>query len=454
MATVIGLAVALWGFAIGLRQLFDNSFLTHLATGRIIVSKMRVPTRDPYSFTASGRPWTVFSWFASLAYGLSERLAGLGAIRVLHALLAGAAMLAIWRLSRPARSLVGRLASVVLPGAVATGLWTHRPFMFGVVGLALVLVVLDSDVDPRWLVPVMWVWVNSHGSFPLAVAAVGAVALGARLDGGHARRELRVLAWVLVGIVAGAVNPIGPRILASPFELLGKSADFRSVVEWQAPRFSDASQLAALAQLLVAVLLLVRRPRWRTALPLVVFAGLALTSARNLPLLSLVLVPGMAQAIGDTRLASGLDGRRRSPATALGAAAVVIVALVLASAVGPQQDMVLSAYPLGALRAADRAGVSRRLVTQDFVGNLRELRDGPRGEVFIDDRVDMYPSSVIADYELLLKARAGWDGVLRRWRADGVLWSRNQPLAQVLAESGRWRLVYRDRTWVLFVPAR
>src|SRR5690606_40871579 len=82
LAGVLGLAVAVWGLLIGIAPLVDNSFLTHLATGRLILDQ-GIPTSDPYSFTAQGHPWVVQSWLASLLYGLAAELWGGTARRLL-----------------------------------------------------------------------------------------------------------------------------------------------------------------------------------------------------------------------------------------------------------------------------------------------------------------------------------------------------------------------------------
>ena len=67
---------ALLGFGIGARPLGDNSSFLHLRTGIEILNGRRVPTVDPYSFTAHGHPWVVQSWLASVAYGAAYRMAG------------------------------------------------------------------------------------------------------------------------------------------------------------------------------------------------------------------------------------------------------------------------------------------------------------------------------------------------------------------------------------------
>src|SRR5690606_4127399 len=77
VATAIGAVLVAGAFVIGLRPIVDNSFLTHLATGRVILES-GVPTTDPFGSTSSslGSPWVVQSWLPATAYALLERLGG------------------------------------------------------------------------------------------------------------------------------------------------------------------------------------------------------------------------------------------------------------------------------------------------------------------------------------------------------------------------------------------
>src|SRR3546814_3860790 len=65
-------------------------------------------------------------------------------------------------------------------------------------------------------------------------------------------------------------------------------------MEWQAPSFQTTGQRAFLVLLAVSILSLLRRPRWRAALPMVVFTIAGLLAARNIAVASIVLVAGGA----------------------------------------------------------------------------------------------------------------------------------------------------------------
>ena len=86
-----------------------------------------------------------------------------------------------------------------------------------------------------------------------------------------------------------------------------------------------------------------------------------------------------------------------------------------------------------------------------MVGCFLIWRAGPATKVFIDDRYDMYPSSVASDASTLSDARGGEQAVLDKYRVDTVLWSANGVLPGALLSGGGWREGYRDGDWVVLV---
>lgn len=467
LSAVVGLAVTAWGLMLGLAPLDDNSFLTHLATGRLILDG-GIPHADPYSYTAAGQPWVVQSWLASLLYGIADDVAGGTTLRLLMGALTAAIAACVWRLTRPTptrptttrptttrptttrptTTLLPRIAIAALAVGVGTEAWSERPLLFGLLFLGVLLLAADDAIDPRWALPMMWVWVNVHGSFPLGLVAVALLALGRRLDGGSPRSELRLLGWAIAGTLLGAVGPLGPRVLVFPLELLAKQDTLHYITEWKSPTFDTIGQRLFLLQLAVAVLLLVRRPSYRAALPLVVFTVAALMGLRNIPVASIVMVPGMAA--GAAGLGS-LDGSRRSGATA--AAGLVVGALTALLLVGQlgRANFELESYPVEAVAWLDHQGLldtDSRLVSRDFVGNYLEALEGTDVQVFMDDRYDMFPAAVSEDYVDLVR---GLDPgpVLERHDAQVVLWDRSTPLAAWLAEADDWGVVYHDDDWLV-----
>lgn len=453
LGSIIGALMLCWAAALGLNPLNDNSFFTHLATGRLILEERSVPTVDPYTFTAQGEAWTVQSWLASVAYAGAERLGGEAGLRLLVVIAFVATALVLWHLTRPAASIFSRAALMAAAMLVATDLWTERPYMVGVIGIGLVWLALEGRVRPWVLVPYLWMWVNTHGSFPLATVLCVAVIAGELLDGRGDRPldravadEGRVLLAVVVGSVAGALSPLGIRALTFPLRSITDQGSFAQIVEWQAPEFTDPGERLFLVLGVLAIVAVVASPRWRHALPLLLFLVAALLARRNLAMALPVLVAVIAGAAPDIGTLKA-SARPRGGAILTGAVGLFLVAVVVA---GLQQPVryAFGGYPATAIAFLDGDRGSGNLVTQDFTGNLLEVLDGPTGAVFIDDRADMFPSEVLADYQTLNDAGGTWDDVLDRYDVTSVVWSASHQLSTVLTADRRWMVVYRDSNWM------
>lgn len=452
LARSIGWLLAVVGFMVGARPIADNSFLTHLATGHLILARHGVPGADPYSATAAGEPWTVQSWLVSVVYAVLDGTLGPWAIRAFHGVLAAGIVLGLWRLVAPARQLVTRVALVTATIVIGTALWSPRPLLVGLAALVLTLQVVQGFRPRWWLVPLFWVWVNSHGSFALGLALVAAVAVGAAVDQRRwwPRTEARTCLAAAAGALLGTLNPLGWRLLWFPAELLRRGGSLRRVAEWRAPDFQSVPEQVYLLLLVLVVLAAARRASWRQLVPVLGFYAAGLMAVRNLGLASLVLVALLAPSLSGLR--GGLEGRGSAPLTRiLGALAATALAVsVVTVAVSPA--LVLTSYPTSSVDwLAERRLVATdglRLGHRETVGNYLTWRFGTEARVFMDDRFDFYPADVIGDHNALV---LGGDmaPVLERRRFDVVLWAAESPLARWLARDPDWDVVRIDGDWIV-----
>jgi hypothetical protein len=449
LGAAVGTFVVAAGWAVGLRPLADNSFFTHLATGRIILGSGHVPSVDPYTFTAHGHRWLVQSWLASVLYASVESVAGIVGVRLLMGVIAAGLTMLAWRLTRPAVSVLPRLAIGVVFVAASAELWSERPLMLGLVAFACVVLAAQGELDPRWLVPIGWVWVNVHGSFPLGIVYLIVVAAGQRLDGRSAAVELRALRWLALGVVLGAVGPLGPAVLTFPIELLQRQDEQRNVIEWRAPTFESFSQRVFLVQLALVVLALVRRPSYRSGLVVAVFTLAALLGSRNLTVASLLFLPILAASAPEWGSLRG--DARTSLSRMIGVLGVAVLGL-LGVARLDQRDVELRGYPIDALAYLDEQGIDltqHHMATKDVVGNLLELVYGPGRIVFYDDRFDMFPDEVSAAHLALVQGSPRLRSALDELDIELVTVERSGAVAQRLVVDPAWRPLYSDERWVV-----
>lgn len=448
-------------FVIGAKSITDNSLLTHLATGDLILGDGAVPSVDPYSRTAPGLPWTVQSWLASLAYATVDRVGGGGALRLLHGLVAAMLGAGLWRLTAPARQVVPRTALTMMPIVIGAGLWSPRPFMFGLLAMVALLGIVQSDRSPALLLPLFWFWTNTHGSFPLGLALLGGLLVGQVLDDllannaaafGYLERNrlLRYLGFGVGGTLLGALNPVGPRILWFPVQLLGRREALEGVVEWQAPSFTTSPEIVFLGLVPVVAIAARRGAPWRDLFPAVCFVLGGFLAIRNISIAAVVVVVLLAPSFRD--MFGAEDGTSVNLISRTLGPAVCAAGILVAAIVVGQPGLNLDLYPVEEVDYLEARGLTGTadagLIHREAVGNYLAYRYGPESSVFIDDRFDFYPTMVTKDHLVLLDG-GDYGAVLDRWDGEVVLWEAETVLADWLAESDRWDVVVDHDDWII-----
>jgi hypothetical protein len=420
-----------------------------MRTGIDIISSGHVPHSDPYSFTAAGHTWIVQSWLAEVTYGVAHRIGGYHAVVLVQGILMGLIALVVACLARTGDGKRTLLAAGI---SVMSGilLWSSRPLLFGLLGMALLILIVERRRNPLWLIPLIWVWVNTHGSFPFAAAWLGVVYIGAFIDTRHRPKWLEpyLLAGV-AGFVVSLANPYGIKLLTFPLVVGRNRSVFQQIIEWRSPNFQSGDQLTFLVLFALGLVILARtRASWRDLLPVVAFLVAGLVSERNLAAASIVIAAPLARALRTS--ASSLPGVRRSdglPPVAIPASIVAAIALIF---IGWRSNALdLNNFPVAgnAYLASHGLLTGHRIATFDITGDYEGFVQGPHHEVFIDDRYDMYPASVVHDAQALETGRAPSLDVLQRWNIDVVLWLKGQGPGDYLQAAGGWHLAWSDSKW-------
>lgn len=448
-------AFVLFGFRLGTLPISDNSMITHLRTGIDMARTGAVPRTDAYSYTAAGERWVVQSWLPEWTYGWAYRLGGFKLVVFEQAILLALLAWLVLRLARTGSPLRTALAGIAAVGIGASP-WSGRPLVFGLICLALTMTIVERRKSAWLLVPVVWVWVNSHGSFPLGLVWLGARAVGEGLDWRvWPRVTWRYIGGFAAGLVVSIVNPLGLKLLAFPLTLGQKSESFRNIIEWRSPDFSKSGGYLSLALLALALVLLFRaRLNWRDAIPVVVFLAAGLLASRNIGPLAVVIAPVLGRALRPTPAAEGSGRAVGSARTNRAVLAVIVAAFAFfTTSIFTTDPIDIRAYPARSVSWLQENGLltgTHRVAHEDFVGNYLILRYGPQRRVFIDDRYDMYPVSVARDYRTLLEGGPGVLDVLERRQIDAVLWEKDLPLVQILRASG-WQEAFSEEKYVVLL---
>lgn len=435
----------------------------HLATGAWIVAHACVPTTDPFSFTATGRPWVAHEWLSELAMYASYRAAGWSGLIVLI----GTAMAALFALvACEVRRWLSPRASVVALLMLVTGVLPSllaRPHILALPLLAGWLIVLlhareRERPPPLGFALLMLVWANAHGSFVFGLALVGVFALEALITAAPSDRRRVVLGWGAFGAVcaiAATATPAGFDGLIFPF-YVDRLKLLAHLNEWRPADFATFSGFEAILLATLAILLLrpVRIPPVRLMLLLGVL-HLALQHTRQEIVLVVLGILILAKPLGKawtTKTTSPTTSRKEIRS-------IGIIVLLLAIGLAGYRIAVpviradSAGIPATALRDLPPPLRSQHVFNEySFGGSL--ILAGIRP--YIDGRSDMYGDPFTLDYFRIAAGDAArWHAANARWHFGWTILPPRSPLVAVLDRDPAWRRVYADATAVIHqaVPA-
>jgi hypothetical protein len=464
---------------------YQTDLWHHLARGRAIAAEGRLLDDDRFTYTIPGKHFQDCNWgWQVLTYRLYER-GGLELVQVVNSLVLAAAMLVLVALARR------RCGSLLVASAVCVfaffGLWQLlliRPQTFSLLLFVLLYAALEGSQHNRlWLLaapPLLAVWVNSHGGFPVGLILVGCYVLSAAVEGALSAKEYGVSrltgarnqAWpwalcLAASVAATLANPYGWRVYQYVL-LTTSTASSRRIDEWLPPGLNllvGKVWVLSLVALLALVARTRHRPAWREVVLVCCFLPLACGSARMIAWWLLVVVPVLAGQITVAwpRAAEWDESARRPTFGATFACIALLAVAALSLPWLERYNPVLRLPGRGHRTESDLQAVAehlaargdtRRVFTRFEWGEYLGWGLAPRQTVFMDGRIEIFPDEVWARYSAVTRGRADWEDILAHYQVDCLLLDTSGYHGELLPQverSPRWRRVLEQGTAVLFV---
>ena len=458
----IALFAAVIGFGPEMMNI-DGDLGRHITLGNHILATRSIPTKDIFSFTKFGDPLTPHEWLADVIFAFVNGIGGLDGIVWLTAITIAGAYWLTYKHSlnlsnMPILSLIGALFA-----AAASSLhWLTRPHIFTILFTAMWTMELEKmrlGVKRNWIIfpLMMFIWVNLHGAFIVGIVIWIIYLLGVLIE----KKDISgVYPFLWSGISSFFVtflNPDGFGIWKTGFGFLGNQYLVSHTAEYLPPDFQQSSTWPFLLLIVISLLVLAggRRKTSSTHMLMIgAWTAMALYSARNIPLYSVVVVPILVNEfsaiIRDHRnliafekllniqdriaeIESQLKGWFWIPA------AVMITGLLLTNGYDLDfqkngNQFLKEHFPVEAVDWMQENNPEGNGFNHFPWGGYLLYRSWPERLVFIDGQTDFYGEELTREYEKVITLGNGWPIVLESYDIEWALIPYESPLADALAD--------------------
>jgi hypothetical protein len=473
-----------------------HDFWFHASVGREIVATGHIPTTDTFSYTAAGQPYDSYKsfWLMEVAFYALYQAGGAVWVVFLHSLAITAAYVVIflagWRAAGDVRA-----AALGTLFAAALGLmdWNVRPqaitFLIGALFLLAIGELQRGGKWPRqlpWLLVFpagMVIWVNSHGSFVLGFALLGAwlaANMGAVLlprffprfpSPPRARLLLLVsLSTLILTSLACLINPRGLGVLRYVSGMAANPMIQNMVPEWAPPSMETLGGQLFYAGLLLASVILLASPCRANLFGVLLFVGmtaLGLKTLRGSIWFGLFLAPTLTVHLTDIghrlvqRLPPPKDGEKPAPPILNWLIAGFLLLLAFVSLPWFKESLPFPPPKAGLISYETPIAATQYLLENQYPGHLFHAMSfgsyldwaaQPAYPVFVDSRIELYPVGVWFDYIEISAAQPGWEDKLTQYGVKTLMLSPTEQAGLIAAAqaSPGWQKVYEDDAAVIF----
>jgi hypothetical protein len=452
-AVIAGVLVVLQGNNL----LLDTDTLWQIKVGAWILAQHAVPHVDIYSWTKAGVPWMSSSWLSQVLFAAAYQLAGWPGVVAVSALAISAAFALLVRLLSSRIS----IAAAGVVAMVAFALVQHhllaRPHVLAMPVMVAWVAGLVAAADRRaapspWLLPLLALWANIHGSFLLGLVLVGPIGLDALWNTQAPRRKVLALKWALFGmgaLTAACATPYGWDTLFAARKILDLGGVLAVISEWAPVSFAQVGAFEVCLLLAIAAVLYlgVTLPPTRILLALGLL-HMALSHDRHIEafalLLPLVLLTPLADRFGWPHDAAPAS---RSAATFTAVAAAVLL-IIGVTALRPIQLAADEHYQpaIAALRAQNVT----RVFNDDMIGGYMIWKGMAP---FIDGRAELYGEQFGLDYfnAVSLQDPNVLFRVLDENKIEATILLPSTPAARLLDHLDGWHRVFANDSAVVHV---
>ncbi len=444
------------------RTIPPNDYWWYLRLGAEIIQERAVPVLETYSYTQAGQPIIYHSWLSALFFYTLKTVGGSALTILVVALIIAMTYFLLWKLMRKSGLDIRWTALLLLLIEIASGQnWAVRPQLFSYPLFVLSLSLLwDWEKGKHkflWTLPfITLLWVNLHGSFPLAFLLVGAAFVFGR---GNRKKLFVIIVFMLIALL---MNPRGIGVGNYIVKSLTSTSNQNFSVEWLPPVNSGLQAnlfFASFLGLMILASLSTYKPSLMVWSWLLGFAWLALSGSRYdiwylfilAPITAFLLAPLLAKK-------KTIRRAKEHPKINFGLGILLFLFPLLffptirGSRIKNVPETLSKDTPVAAAEWLAAHPEVRDPIWADLAFESYLVYALPKRPVWIDTRFEAYPPEHWENYKKVSRAAWNWQAILDAAGINTLMLSKeNQPDLLVAVQSSPfWCPVYEDEQAVIY----
>lgn len=463
----------------------DKDTGVHVRFGEFLVQTSRIPQSDVFSFITPTPVRISHDWLSEAAVFWVHQHWGLAGIVLLSCLvISGFYTLLFAFLKRHSNFAVSLFLVLMVFGCSAFHLLA-RPYLVSSLFALLFYVVLfrfQQDIGFKrqvYFLPfLMMFWVNLHAGFSIGFVLLiiytlaNSIYTAADPSRFHQERVKVLILTLAACLLVSGINPRGFEILSFPFQAAFNGTILKHIGEYLPPNFREMFSFELFLFLTIFVLAFSRISlNLIETLLILVFAHLALTSVRHIPLFAAISAPILAARLDKEILPrigrwgvllKNWDQRilkiEQSTAPCLWGVFAVTLAVLLISQNKLHFDFTGRKIPPAAVEFLKNNKIPGNVYNADEFGDHMIYALWPRYPVFVHGLSDYVSETqgrpnleIFKNYLEVAHLKPGWKEALKKYNINWIFYYADAPLSVLLLSQADWRLIYADEVANIFV---
>ena len=452
------------------QTLGDPDTFLHIRIGQWIIDHSSVPRVDVFSHSLAGENWVAHEWLSEIILATVYRFGGWGGLVLLAT---GCLSITLAYLTHYLQGKMPPIYALLFVALTFFALSTHLLARPHVLVWPLLVVwagsLMNAQEESRapsiWLIVIMILWVNLHGSFIFGLALILPIALQAVINSTSQLRPTVIWNWSLffgMASMSCLLNPQGIAGAVFPLQVLNLQ-HLGAINEWMPYQFKGINPLEILlfVYLLLALLGLLRLPFMRIVM-LLGLIHMALTHNRYVSILGLVSPLLIATSFGQSYADKFKDTKQTKIdhlflrfTNNAGSYAICFSILIIGitalwgSYLGryAPPSSIQAKAAIDAYQSSNHGGP----ILNDYkFGGALIYRNIP---VFVDGRADLYDKKVMGPYiDAVIDGKSNaLEKIINQYQITWALLSPDSPAITFFDNKKTWQRYYADSDAVIYL---